>query len=88
MRPCRPHAVVTLDHSICQGGHVYTWSTIQDSVYGIFHTFVEGLYLTNSEHTWESRELLRRMVTYYHLHFVQKKSQRGEFQLSFGIKMS
>jgi len=79
VRPCRPYAVVTLDHSICEGGHIYTWSTIQDTVYGIFHTFVESQFVTNTEHTWESKELLRRIVTYYHLHFVEeKKSQRGE----------
>lgn len=65
MRPNTPHLVITPESSICYGGHFYASSTIRDSCHGLLHTFVASSLLTNTEHTAASRDLLRRMLTYY-----------------------
>lgn len=70
MRPNTPHAVVTPDNSICHGGHFYATSTLRDTCYGIFHSFVSGTLTTNTDHCLHAMQLLARMVVYYHQHFV------------------
>jgi hypothetical protein len=50
MQPCTPHAIVTLDHSICYGGHFYCTQTMTATVYGILQCFVAGEMLTNTNH--------------------------------------
>jgi hypothetical protein len=83
MRPSRPHAVVTTEHSVFEGGHFYSWSTMRETCFGIFNTLPASRYLTNgrheSLHDWQSRELLRRIVTYFHMHFVEGVSQAGKY---------
>ncbi|KAJ3507190.1 hypothetical protein NLJ89_g6444 [Agrocybe chaxingu] len=66
MRPNTPHCVFTLESSICHGAHFYATSTIRSSCYGLIHSFLAGNVISNTEHESESRELLRRLVTYYH----------------------
>lgn len=65
MRPNTPHAVYTPDHAICHGGHFYATSTIQDTCFGAFHTFVSSSTITNTEHVLDSRCLLRRLLQFY-----------------------
>lgn len=65
MRPNTPHAVYTPDHAICHGGHFYATSTIQDTCFGAFHTFVSSSTITNTEHVLDSRRLLRRQLLLY-----------------------
>lgn len=77
IRPCRPHATVALHHTVCQGGYFYSWSTIKDTCYGILHDFGTGLFFSSAERLWDSRELIRRIVTYFHMHFVEGRSQSG-----------
>jgi hypothetical protein len=60
MKPSTLHAVVTFEASICHGGHLYPMSTMRNTMYGIMHTFVGSSVLTNTEHTTDSRMLLRR----------------------------
>ena len=64
MNPATLHAVVTPEASICHGGHFYTMSTMSNTVYGIMHTFVGSSVLTNTQHTADSRMLLRRSVSH------------------------
>ncbi|KAF8814388.1 hypothetical protein BYT27DRAFT_7059441, partial [Phlegmacium glaucopus] len=75
IRPCRPHAVVTVQHSVSQGGYLLSWATITDSCISIFHSFSKPSIFQRASSLWDSRELLRRMVAYYHLHFVQNIPQ-------------
>lgn len=70
MRPNTPHFVVTPEHSICRGGHFYGSSTIQDACYGVFHSFVSGMLVTNTEHTIVSCQLLCRMLAFYEKYLV------------------
>ena len=77
IRPCIPHATVALRHTVCQGGYLYSWSTIKDTCYGILHNFGTGLFFSSAERVWDSRELIRRIVTYFHIHFVEGRSQSG-----------
>lgn len=65
MRPNTAHAVYTPEHAICHGGHFYATSTIQDSCFGVFHTFVSSSTITNTEHDIDSRRLLRRLLLFY-----------------------
>ncbi|KAF8803050.1 hypothetical protein BYT27DRAFT_7110764, partial [Phlegmacium glaucopus] len=39
LRPCRPHAVVALRHTVCEGGYLYSRSTVGDTCFGILHDF-------------------------------------------------
>ncbi|KAE9397109.1 hypothetical protein BT96DRAFT_996074 [Gymnopus androsaceus JB14] len=57
MPPCIPHYVVTLDHSICVGGHFYSSRTMSQTGYGIFPTFVAADFLTNTYHIEAPRSL-------------------------------
>lgn len=70
MRPNTIHAVVTPEPSICRGGHFYAASTIQDTIYGIFHTFVSSTYVTNAVHKAASEKLLSRMLIYMYNHLI------------------
>ena len=58
-------------------------SSLQETCYGIYHTFVTSHMVTNAQHAWVSRELLRRILTYFHLHYVGEMPQDGELTHSF-----
>src|ERR1700679_1405191 len=66
MRPNTPHFVVTPESAICHGGHFYAMSTIQDTVFVLYHMFVASKRVTNTEHSHDAHLLLRRMVIYFH----------------------
>jgi len=70
MWPNTLYFVVMPEHSICQGGHFYGSSTIQDACYGVFHSFVSGMLVTNTEHTIASRQLLCRMLAFYERYLI------------------
>ncbi|KAJ3507583.1 hypothetical protein NLJ89_g6218 [Agrocybe chaxingu] len=73
MRPNTPHFVFTPSSSICHGAHFYATSTIRETCFGIIHSFVASRYISNTEHERESRELLRRLVTYYQSVYTNTK---------------
>ncbi|KAH6891575.1 hypothetical protein BKA70DRAFT_1119956, partial [Coprinopsis sp. MPI-PUGE-AT-0042] len=70
MAPNTPHAVWTLEDSICHGGHFYTIPTLLDTAAGLIHTFIRDGDVTNTSHTAASRLLLRRLVHYFHQSFI------------------
>lgn len=65
MRPNTLHAVYTPEHAICHGGHFYAISTIQDTLFGLVHSFIAGNFVTNTDHK-SSRLLLRRIAHFYY----------------------
>jgi hypothetical protein len=65
MRPNTPHAVFTPEHAVCHGGHFYSTSTLQQTLFGIVHAFIGGQVVTNTEHM-PSRKLLRRMAHFFY----------------------
>jgi hypothetical protein len=69
MRPSTPHYVLTVDDSITYGRHFYCASMISDSVYGIVHSFVLGLGVTNTLHT-TTKTLMQRIMAMWYMHFV------------------
>ena len=71
MRPNTPHAVLTIEHSICYGGHFYVMSCMTDTLFGMTHAFVADSYITNTHHT-KSRLLLRRMVIFVYQGLVEQ----------------
>jgi len=73
MKPNTPHRVYTIKSAICHGGHFYCMSTIRESTYGILHHFAASSFLTNTQHTADSRLLLRRIVVYIHYIFVRRQ---------------
>lgn len=66
MRPNTPHYVLTPEAAICYGGHFYATSTIRETVFGVFHMFALSKAITNTEHSRDSRLLLRRLIVYIH----------------------
>lgn len=77
MRPNTPHFVVTPEAAICHGGHFYAMSTIQDTVFGLYHMFVSSRRVTNTEHSHDAHLLLRRMITYVHYVLVKHGSKQN-----------
>jgi hypothetical protein len=75
MRPNTPHFVVTPESAICHGGHFYATSTIQDTVFGIYHMFVASRNITNTEHTQDAQLLLRRLVIYLHYILIKHRTK-------------
>jgi hypothetical protein len=71
MRPDTPHAVITIEHSICYGGHFVAMSCMTDTLLGMTHAFMADSYITNTHHT-KSRLLLRRMVIFAHQGLVDQ----------------
>jgi hypothetical protein len=71
MRPDTPHTVITIEHSICYGGHFFVMSCMTDTLIGMTHAFMADSYITNTHHT-KSRLLLRRMVIFVYLGLVDQ----------------
>jgi hypothetical protein len=71
MRPDTPHTVITIEHSICSGGHFFVMSCMTDTLIGMTHAFMADRYITNTHHT-KSRLLLRRMVIFVYLGLVEQ----------------
>ena len=71
MRPDTPHTVITINHSICYGGHFFVMSCMTDTLVGMTHAFMADSYITNTHHT-KSRLLLRRMVIFVYLGLVDQ----------------
>jgi hypothetical protein len=72
MRPNTPHAVFTPENAICHGGHFYATSTMQDTMFGVVHTFICPTSLTN-ENKPSHCLVLRRIAAFYHDVFVQQR---------------
>lgn len=70
MRPNTPHVVFTADHSVCLGGHFYATSTLRDTCYGMFHTFIAGSLITNAQHSKHAFMLLARLLAFFEHHFL------------------
>jgi hypothetical protein len=67
------HAVFSPENCIFEGGHFYTASTMQDTMFGIVHTFIHNFY-TNTDKPSHGI-LLRRIVWFYYKALVQKQLQ-------------
>ena len=70
MRPNTVHAAFTPVPSICHGGHFYCSSTMQDSLLGIIHSFVDHIKITNTNHP-PVASLLRYMARFYHSGLIE-----------------
>ncbi|GAW05102.1 protein [Lentinula edodes] len=63
MKPCTPHYVLTLENTLCQGGHFYSSQTFLETGFTIFHTIVAADYLTNKPDA-ESRTDIHIILEY------------------------
>ncbi|KAF8233088.1 hypothetical protein L208DRAFT_1268787, partial [Tricholoma matsutake] len=66
MRPGTIHAVFTPESAICFGNHFYAISTITDTFFSLIHSFVGSSIITNTQHTKDSRMLLRWILVFIH----------------------
>ena len=71
MRPGRPHFVYGPENTICYGGHFYATRLMQATLQSIVHSFVVGVFITNTVH-YPSRLLLRRVIALYGLGLVEE----------------
>jgi hypothetical protein len=78
MRPNTPHAVFTPEHVICNGGHFYATSTMQDTMFGIVNTFICPDVLTNAQKSTHGLVLRRIASFYYDVLVNQKLDDDGE----------
>ncbi|PPQ83530.1 hypothetical protein CVT25_006959 [Psilocybe cyanescens] len=72
MRANQPHAVYGKEPTIIHGGHFYLTSLMEKTAESIIHSFVMDQFLTNTVH-YRSRQLLRRIVDFCRLGFLEKK---------------
>lgn len=70
MKPCTPHAVLGTAPSIVLGRHFYAASTIRRSAFGVLHTFILGLFITNTSHEDGTKSLLRQVMALWYRHFI------------------
>ena len=85
MRPNTPHVVFTAEHSVCMGGHFYATSTLRDTCYGMFHTFIAGSIVTNAQHTKQAFMLLSRMVAFFESHFLTTSNSGSDENMDSDI---
>jgi hypothetical protein len=74
MRPNTAHAVFTPDNVICHGGHFYASSTMQDTMFGIVHTFMSHM----CSPTQTSQHMALSCVAL--LHFIMMSSSRSDWR--------
>jgi len=65
MRPNTLHAVFTTEHSVCMGGRYISTSTLRDTCYGIFQSFVTKKSSTDNGRFREAFMLLSRILAFY-----------------------
>ena len=71
MPPNTPHFVLGMENSICYGGHFFATLSMQQTLFGIIHSFILDKFVTNTVHP-TSRQLLRRILIFY-LHGLMDK---------------
>ena len=71
----------TPENVICHGGHFYATSTMQDTMFGIVHTFICPDSLTNANKTTHGI-VLRRIAAFYHDVLVLDRLEDGGESLS------
>lgn len=72
MRGGTPHFVLGTEGSIVLGRHYYATASIRRSCFGIVHTFVMGLAITNTFHDNNTRCMVRQLMALYYRHLVLK----------------
>lgn len=86
MQPNTPHAVITPEPTICLGGHFYATSTIQQSIFGWYLTFLASS-LTNADHLVASQEIFRRLLVLYFEYLTDRtKHNSGKYIFNSGKK--
>lgn len=70
MRPSTPHFVLGTAPTIVLGRHYYATASIRRSCFGIVHTFVMGLGITNTFHTDGTRSMLRQLMALFYRHLI------------------
>ncbi|KJA27945.1 hypothetical protein HYPSUDRAFT_115222, partial [Hypholoma sublateritium FD-334 SS-4] len=76
MRPNPLYAIYTPENTVCQGGHFYATSTIQDTFSALVHTFICDVHITKTAYT-ESRFILAQMINFYHTALVKQTIIHG-----------
>jgi hypothetical protein len=59
-----PHVVLTIESSICEGGHFFCTQRLSEMAFGIFHTFAASGLLTNTTHLDVLQSLQRMIVSW------------------------
>ncbi|PPQ76207.1 hypothetical protein CVT26_009208 [Gymnopilus dilepis] len=70
MPPNTPHVIYTPENTICWGGHYYATGTMQSTLFGIVHSFINGQHITDVSHHC-SRLLLRRIICFYYQALIE-----------------
>ncbi|KAG6848559.1 hypothetical protein H0H93_015943, partial [Arthromyces matolae] len=78
MRPCLPHAVMTVKSSIARGGHFYNSSTLLATINGLYFGFLANGTLTNATHVAASHKVLSRLLALFHLELTTPDGSYAE----------
>jgi hypothetical protein len=74
MRPNSLHAVFTTEHSVSMGGHYISTSTLRDTCYGIYQSFVTRKSLTGNGRVREAFMLLARILAFYSTYLMSSET--------------
>ncbi|KAL0578974.1 hypothetical protein V5O48_003014 [Marasmius crinis-equi] len=86
MPPGTYHFVYSLEPSICHGRHFLCASTIRQTCWALFHAFVMGRSVTNTDHT-KNRTSLVRLMVFWHKEFVERNWQPDSLQQEDSVHM-
>lgn len=90
MRPNTPHYVLAVDHSITNGRHFYSTSTITQTVFGIVHCMIMSTAIT-SKLPDTTRPILHQLMALWFDHYCVEGLAPSKKPLSLdwqGAKMS
>jgi hypothetical protein len=81
MKPNTMHYVLTVENSITYGRHFYCASTISQSIFGVVHSFIIGIGVTNTLHD-STRIFLHRIMGMWEQHFGSSEQSPGVSKLN------
>lgn len=71
-RSCTSHYVLGVEESVVFGRHYYSIDCIRRACWGIVHTFVLNVAVTNTEHN-DTKPLVHRVMAYWYRQLIVMK---------------
>ncbi|KAJ3575542.1 hypothetical protein NP233_g1025 [Leucocoprinus birnbaumii] len=77
MRPGTLHAAITLEPTVMSGDHFYHIGSLQDSIWGYYHTFVNSQTLTNTDHSKVAFRAFHKILGLIYIKYIQVNPVTG-----------
>ncbi|KAJ3562744.1 hypothetical protein NP233_g9384 [Leucocoprinus birnbaumii] len=77
MRPGTLHAAITLEPTVMSGDHFYHIGSLQDSIWGYYHTFVNSETLTNTDHSKVAFRTFHKILGLIYIKYIEVNTVTG-----------